>query len=302
MDGVWPAALRAHELLSGCDPLNKDAFKHPPIRTTRHTSEWPRTTETRCRARRRLGRCIPALTDARSLLWRELSRRIATVRPTLALDAVYPDIPGDRAWTPGDFSPTTSLQASQPSYYTWPSTGPRTWHSLGRCLHLSCLKCTARFDRRATLTSLDVVSTRTDAVKRAFCGWCGRGGQAGYESASGGRYPNLERLYVVPADGDGVWAVTWRADAGTARDVFEWAIIRRRRLRNVSPKKVFHGNMQLGQYVERFGFSDMYPPFPFPLSCTLSAFIHRTLLTSLSLLCRVLFHLTLPSKLSLFVH
>lgn len=81
--------------------IEQERIQTCPFRTTCHTSEWSRTTKTRRRACRRFRRCIRALTNARALFQRGLSRPVAAVRSGLALDAVHPDVAGNRPGATG---------------------------------------------------------------------------------------------------------------------------------------------------------------------------------------------------------
>ncbi|KAF8452405.1 fungal-specific transcription factor domain-containing protein [Boletus edulis BED1] len=122
MDAVWPAALRAHELLSGCDPLNKDASKHLQFGQL----------VTRQNGQERQKRAAEHAADSEDAYQRSQMHLPSSGGNSLAASQSYAQPWRSTQFTPisqetgpgqpGDFSPTTSLQASQPSYY-WPSDG-----------------------------------------------------------------------------------------------------------------------------------------------------------------------------------
>ncbi|KAG6380094.1 hypothetical protein JVT61DRAFT_8179 [Boletus reticuloceps] len=197
MDGVWPAALRAHELLSGCDPLNKDAFKHPQFGQL----------VTRQNGQERQKRAAEHAADSEDAYQRSQMHVPSSGGNSLAASQPYAQPWRSTQFTPisqetepgqpGDFSPTTSLQASQPSYYTWPSDGA-SYVAFPGTLSTSVLPqmySTGLIDERRLphLTSSQHGQTRSNGHS---AGGVVGGGQAGYESASGGRYPQFWNDYT----------------------------------------------------------------------------------------------------------
>lgn len=197
MDAVWPSALRAYELLRGCDPLNKKASKGAQFGqlVTRQSGQ---------ERQKRAAEHAADSEDAyqRSQLHVPSSSGLAPPQPYAQpwrSTQLTPMSQGAGPGQPGDFSPTTSLPTSQhSSYYPWPSDGT-SYVPFPGTLSTSVLPqmySTGLIDERRpphTLTSSQHAQTRSNG--HSVGGVVG-GGQGGYESTNGGRYPQFWNDYT----------------------------------------------------------------------------------------------------------
>lgn len=192
MDAVWPSALRAYELLRGCDPLNKKASKGAQFGqlVTRQSGQ---------ERQKRAAEHAADSEDAyqRSQLHVPSSSGLAPPQPYAQpwrSTQLTPMSQGAGPGQPGDFSPTSQHS----SYYPWPSDGT-SYVPFPGTLSTSVLPqmySTGLIDERRpphTLTSSQHAQTRSNG--HSVGGVVG-GGQGGYESTNGGRYPQFWNDYT----------------------------------------------------------------------------------------------------------
>ena len=217
MEAVWPAATRAHELLRGCDAMNKNASKHAHFGqlVTRQSGQ-----ERQKRAAEHAADSEDAYERARMHV--PSSEPLAPAQPyaqawrsTQFNPVSHETGPGPGHGDPGDFASTTPLPTSQPSsYYSWPSDGgsygtvpfPGTLSTSV----LPQMYSTGLSDERRvhTLSSSQHGQTRSNGHSHSHGHGHGHshshthshsaGGseQGGYDSTSGGRYPQYWNDYT----------------------------------------------------------------------------------------------------------
>ena len=204
MDAVWPAALRAYELLRDCDPLNKDTSKQfkygqlvarqsGPERQKRAAEHAADSEDVYQRSQLHMpcpngGSLAPSQSYAQP--WR--STQFASIPQETG--------PGQ----PGDFPPTSSIPTGQSSsYYPWPSDGA-SYVPFPGTLSTSVLPqmySTGLIDDRRLPSGLTPSHHGHARPNGHSAGpgdgvGAGGGGQAGYESTSGGRYPQYWSDYT----------------------------------------------------------------------------------------------------------
>jgi len=195
MEAVWPSAARAHELLRGCDPLNKDGSKQGPVITRQNGQE----------RQKRVAEHAADSEDAyeRSHMHMPLSGgSLAPSQPyaqtwrSTQFTGVSHDTGAEHG---GDFSQTslpTSQSSSPSSYYPWTSEGA-SYAPFPGTLTTSVLPqmySTGLIDERRlphNLTSSQHGQPRLNGHSTG-----GTGGHGGYESTSGGRYPQYWNDYT----------------------------------------------------------------------------------------------------------
>ena len=188
MDAVWPAALRANELLRGCDPMNKHASKHAQFgqliarqssgERQKRAAEHAADSED---AFQRSHMHLPSSSGGSSLA---ASQPYAQPWRSTQFTAMPQETgPGQ----PGEFSQTTS-------YYQWPSDGASyaPFPTLSTSV-LPQMYSTGLIDERRPAHALASGQTRSNGHS---AGGVVGGGQAGYESTSGGRYPQFWNDYT----------------------------------------------------------------------------------------------------------
>ncbi|KAG8215978.1 hypothetical protein J3R82DRAFT_7961 [Butyriboletus roseoflavus] len=195
METVWPSAARANELLRGCDPLHKSASKHVHFRQL----------VTRQSGHERQKRAAEHAADSEDAYGRSYMHM-----PSASGSCLAPSQPYAQAWRstqfapmsqetgprqPGEFSSTTSLSTAQPpSYYPWPSDGG-AYVPFPGTLSTSVLPqmySTGLIDERRLPHGL----TSSQHEQPRLNGHPPSGGQGGYDSASGGRYPQFWNDYT----------------------------------------------------------------------------------------------------------
>jgi hypothetical protein len=195
MEAVWPAATRAHELLRGCDAMNKDTSEHA------HFGQLV----TRQSGQERQKRAAEHAADSEDAYGRSHMHVPSSGGSSLAPSQPYaqpwrstqftPMSQEAGAGQPGDFSQTPPLPTSQASsYYPWPSD-EGSYVSYPGTLSTSVLPqmySTGLIDERRlphTLTSSQHGQSRSN-------GHSVGGEQGGYGSTSGGRYPQFWNDYT----------------------------------------------------------------------------------------------------------
>lgn len=192
MEAVWPSAARANELLRGCDPLNKNASKRA------HFGQLV----TRQSGQERQKRAAEHAADSE-----DVYERSQMHVPSSSGGCLGPSQPYAQAWRstqftpmsqetgpgqPGEFS-STSLSTAQPSsYYPWPSDGG-AYVPFPGTLSTSVLPqmySTGLIDERRLSHAL------SQHGQPRLNGHSTSGGQGGYDSASGGRYPQFWNDYT----------------------------------------------------------------------------------------------------------
>ncbi|KAG9313734.1 hypothetical protein JVU11DRAFT_6088 [Chiua virens] len=192
MEAVWPSAARAHELLRGCDPLNKNAPKEGRYgQLVTHQSGLDRP--------KRAAEHAADLEDA----YERSQMRVPSSGGSLGSSQPYAQTWRSTQYAPvaqnggpgqGDFSPSTTGHSS---YYPWPSDGG-SYAPFPGTLSTSVLPqmySTGLIDDRRlppSLTSSQHGHARLNGHSSA-----GGVGHGGFESTNGGgRYPQYWNDYT----------------------------------------------------------------------------------------------------------